>query len=310
MLVGGGQVDEHGDAHHVEAEHVGIVRNLEVFPVVGEVDHGLQVQILLGVVEHLGEDVVRVEDAVGIGLTGGDRRLALGSLEFAEGRGIAVVVVNVAAHDMEHHEIVLGGVKLGQVRQQGLIVLVGEVVGVVRPLGVVGSLGYQSDGAVVLAVAALVAEPPGFIAGFLGHVNDGGGVKELLAVVLALLREGPLEHRYRLGPGGIGMAEDEEVVIFCHGGKPGGILIGKVGGEGLHVVAGGRFADDEDYRAGCLGRQGHALVDGKTVQAFIVAQAVLLGLLHIGIHVKPQAGNGALGQVEGKRPHGAQHQQG
>ena len=210
--------------------------NLQIFPVVGEIDHGLQVQVLLGVGKDLGQDIVRIENAVGIGLGGSHRGLPFCRGKFAEGGGVAVVVVDMAAHDMEHHEIVLGGIQLGKIGQQGLIVLVRKVVGVVRPLRMVRSLGHQSDGAVVLAVTALVAEPPGLIAGLLGHVDDGGRIEELLAVVLALLRQSPLQHRHRLGPRGVGMMEDQEVVTFRLGGKPGGILIGERGSISLHIV--------------------------------------------------------------------------
>ena len=94
---------------------------------------------------------------------------------------------------MQDDEVVLVGVDLCQVRQQGLVVLVGEVVGVVGPFRVVGRLGDERDGAVVLAVAALIAEPVGVVARLLGDVEDGGGVEELLVVVLALLRQGALQ---------------------------------------------------------------------------------------------------------------------
>ena len=57
--------------------------------------------------------------------------------------------------------------------QQGFVVFVGEVVGVIGPFRMVGGLGDKGNGTVILAVAALVAEPPGFIAGFLGYVDDG-----------------------------------------------------------------------------------------------------------------------------------------
>lgn len=181
--------DPHRDADHVEAEDVRIVGDRQVLAVVGEVDHRLQVEVLLGVVEDLREDVVGVEDAVGIRGFRRHRRTALFALEFVEALWVAVVVVDVAAHDVQDDEVVLVGVDLHQVWQQGLIVLVGEVVGVVGPFRVVGRLGDERDGAVVLAVASLIAEPVGVVARLLGDVEDGGGVEELLVVVLALLRQ-------------------------------------------------------------------------------------------------------------------------
>lgn len=57
----------------------------------------------------------------------------------------------------------------------------------------VGRLGDERDGAVVLAVASLIAEPVRVVARLLGDVEDGGGVEELLVVVLALFRQGALQ---------------------------------------------------------------------------------------------------------------------
>ena len=71
---------------------------------IGEIEHGLQVQVLLRVVEDLGEDEVCVEDAVRVGLHGGNLALAVPLREL---RRIAVIVVDVTAHDVQHDEIVL-----------------------------------------------------------------------------------------------------------------------------------------------------------------------------------------------------------
>ena len=92
-----------------------------------------------------------------------------------------------------------------KVRQQRLIVFIGESVGIVRPGGMVSGFSHQGDGTVVLAVTPLIAEPPGFIAGFFRHIEDGGRFKEFLAIVLALFRKCPLQHGNGLRPGGIGV---------------------------------------------------------------------------------------------------------
>ena len=83
----------------MEIEYVGIVRNHQVLAVIGEVDHRLQVQIVPRVLEDAPQIVVRVEDAVRIRL--GIRSCAARRIDPAlERGGIAVVVVDVAAHDV------------------------------------------------------------------------------------------------------------------------------------------------------------------------------------------------------------------
>lgn len=60
----------------------------------------------------------------------------------------------MAAHDVQDDEIVLRRIDLCKIGEQRFIVFIGEVVGVIRPFGMVCGLGDQRDGAVVLAVAA------------------------------------------------------------------------------------------------------------------------------------------------------------
>ena len=198
LLIGRGQIDPQGDTHHVEAEYIRIMGNLDILAVVREVYHRLHVQVLLCIIENLRKDVIGVKNTIGIGLNRGNRRIALRRLKFVEFTRVAVVVVNMAAHDVEHDEVVLGWVNLRQILEQRLVVFIGEVIGVVGPFCMVGSFRYQCDGTVVLAVAALITEPPGLIAGFFGYVDDGSRIKEFLAIILALLRQCPLQDRNRL----------------------------------------------------------------------------------------------------------------
>ena len=212
------------------------MRDREVLPVVGEIEHGLEVQVLLRVVEDLGEDEVRVEDAVGIGLHGGNLALPVPLREL---RRIAVIVVDMAAHDVQHDEIVLRRVDGLEIVQQRLVVFVGEVVGVVRPFRVIGRLGDERDGAVILAVAPLVAEPVGRIARLFRDVEDGGRVEEFFVVVLALLRERALQHGHGLRPAGVSVREDVERGILQLAVEPGRVLEREVRRERVHVVARG-----------------------------------------------------------------------
>ena len=231
------EVHPERDAHHVEAEYVGIMRDLDVFPVVGEVDHRAQVQILLRVGEDLREHVVRVEHAVRIGRHRHHARGAVRRLEAVERRRVAVVVVDVAAHDVQHDEIVLRRIELREVRQQRLVVLVGEVVRVVRPLRVIGCLGDERDRAVVLPVAPLVAEPPRLIARLFCDVDNRGGAPKLLVVVLALLRERALQDGHGLRPARVGVLEEEEMAVGALFALPRRIFIREIGRINLHIIA-------------------------------------------------------------------------
>lgn len=47
------QVEPHRDADHIETEDIRIMRDGQVFSVIGEVNHGLEMEILLGVVKDL-----------------------------------------------------------------------------------------------------------------------------------------------------------------------------------------------------------------------------------------------------------------
>ena len=196
-LAGGRHVYEHRDAHHVEVEYVGIVRNHQVLAVIGEVDHRLQVQIVPRVLEDAPQIVVRVEDAVRIRLS--IRSCAARRIDPAlERGGIAVVVVDVATHDVQHDEVVLRAVDLGQILQKILVVLLREEVRVIDPLRAIRRLRDERDGAVVLPVAPLVAEPVRIVARLLRHIDERCRVVEFLVVVLALLRQCTLQHGHRL----------------------------------------------------------------------------------------------------------------
>ena len=89
LLVGWRQVHPHGDAYHIKAEHVRIMGDFEVLAVVGEVDHRLQVQVFLCVIEDLRQDVVGIEDAVGIRWCRSGPGIFFRGLELIEGSRIA-----------------------------------------------------------------------------------------------------------------------------------------------------------------------------------------------------------------------------
>ena len=237
VLVGVRQVDPHRDAHHIEAEDVRVVRDLDVLAVVGEVDHRGEVEILACVVVDLREDRIRVEDAVRVRRHRDHARRAVLRGKAVERLRVTVVVVDMAAHDVQHDEVVLRGVYLREVGEEGLVVLVREIVGVVRPLRVVGRLCDERDGAVVLPVSALVAEPPRLVARLLRDVDERCRVEEFLAVVLALLRERALENGDGLRPARIDILKEEEMVVCAHGALPGRVVVGVGRRVHLHIVA-------------------------------------------------------------------------
>ncbi len=200
FLILRGNVDPEGNPHHVEAEYIGIMGDFQIFAVVGEVDHSLQIEVLLRIVVNLAHHIIGVENAVGIGGRRGSLGIFFHCLEFVKGSGVAVVVIDMAAHDMQDDKIIFGWVELVQIGQQSLVIFIGEGIGIVCPCGMVCGFGDQGDGTVVLAVTSLIAEPPGFITGFFGNVDNGGRFKEFLAVVLALLRKRPLQNGNGLRP--------------------------------------------------------------------------------------------------------------
>ena len=168
----------------------------------------------------------------------------------------------------------------------------------------VGRLGDERDGAVVLAVAALVAEPVCLVAGFLGDVEDRGGFEEFLVVVLALFRQGALQGRDGLRPGRVGIPEEDEVRVRGLLALPGRIVVFVVICVDLHVIARGRFADDDDDGAGGLGGQRLRAIDMHAVQALVMADAVCLGLRYVAVDILPEVSNRSLRQVPVK---GAEH---
>ena len=277
-LAGGRHVYEHRDAHHVEVEYVGIVRNHQVLSVIGEVDHRLQVQIVPRILEDAPQIVVRVEDAVRIRL--GIRSCAARRIDPAlERGGIAVVVVDVAAHDVQHDEVVLRSVDLGQILQKILVVLLREEVRVIDPLRAIRRLRDERDGAVVLPVAPLVAEPVRIVARLLRHIDERCRVVEFFVVVLALLRQRTLQDRHRLRPARIGVAEDDEIGIFHACGEPRRIIVGERRRIRLHKRARRRLANDDDHRARRLGgKRVLRRIELESSEALVIVSAVLLRL--------------------------------
>ena len=153
---------------------------------------------------------------------------------------------------MEDDEVILAGIYGWQILQQGGIVFVGEDIGIICPFGMVCRAGHERDCTIILAIASLVAEPVGLIAGFLGDIDDGGRFEELFVIVLALLGKGALQYGNGLGKAGVSIAIDNEIRIFGAFVEPGRVIIREIRRIGLHVVAGSRFTNDDNDSAWCL----------------------------------------------------------
>ena len=148
-LAGGRHVYEHRDAHHVEVEHVGIVRNLQVLAVVGEVDQGGGCVLTLDAGDECGEEVVVVADGIVVLVDGGaglgrEVRLGVGqrvveASEEVEVGGVAVFIPDVTAHEVKYDQfraIAGGGQGLLEGRQEDAVggLAGGEVDGVIGQL--------------------------------------------------------------------------------------------------------------------------------------------------------------------------------
>ena len=215
---------------------------------IGEVDHGVEVEVIPGVVVNLRQDPVRIEDGVvEVGFL-----VNLAVVEFLELFRVAVAVFDVAAHDVEDDEVLFLRIdafeELQECAVQGRFFQVP-----VDPFGDVGRVGNQRNRCIGDADGALVAEPVGLIAGLLGHVDDGNGFVERLIVVEIRFRQGVFQDGDRVPDAAVGVGEQREVRIRLHRRQP--RCIGHVVRiVGIHQRPRFRFADDDDDRVGIVGR--------------------------------------------------------
>ena len=215
---------------------------------IGEIDHRAQVQILLRIGKDLREDMIRIENTVRIGRRTRRRRVTRRRVELRPRIGVAVVVVDMTAHQMQDDEVVRLWINTRQVREQALVILGREIVGVICPLRHVRRLGDHRDRTVELPIAPLIAEPIRLVADLLRHIEDRRRLIELLVVVLALLRQRALQHGNGLRPRGVDILIDQESVPARHALQPRRILVREARRIGVHIVARRRLTDDEDHR--------------------------------------------------------------
>ena len=204
---------------------------------VGEIDHGAQVEVLLRVVENLFEDVIGVEHAVRIRRRARHRGVARRRFELRPCVRVAVVVVDVTAHEMQDDEVVRVRVDARQIREEFFVVFRRKGIGVIRPLRLVRGLCDHRDRAVKLPVAPLIAEPVGLVADFFRNVENRCGFEELLVVVLALFGERALKDGDGLRPRGIGVLVEDEAGIGGHLFHPRRIVVREARRINVHVVA-------------------------------------------------------------------------
>ena len=215
---------------------------------IGEVDHRAQVQILLRIGKDLREDMIRIENTVRVGRRTRRRRVARCRVEFRPRIGVAVVVVDMTAHQMQDDEVIRLWINTRQVWEQALVILGREIVGVICPLRHICRLGDHRDRTVELPIAPLIAKPIRLVADLLRHIEDRRRLIELLVVVLALLRQRALQHGDGLRPRGVDILIDQESVPARHALQPRRILVREPRRIGVHIVARRRLTDDEDHR--------------------------------------------------------------
>ena len=201
-LVVRGKVDEEGDVHHIIVEGGCGVVVLHVFAVVGEVNHGFQVQVRLGVFEDFLHHLVIIGDGevvVMIGIFFGDAQL------IAEVHRHPGDVGVVAAVDVDEDDPLFG-------RRQFLQHFQGVAVVVLFPVGVVAAFCNHGDAGAGHGAPVMEGNPVGTVAGGFGHIHHAHHVFEGHVTVLVGAGHGVGKGEEGIGEIGIGLVSQGEVL--------------------------------------------------------------------------------------------------
>ena len=254
-LVVRGQVYEEGDVYHVIVEGGRGMEVLHIFPVVREVNHGLQVQVCLGVFE----DVLHHPVVVGDGEVVIVVRVFLGNAQLIpEVHRYPGDVGVMAAVDIDENDTLL-------CRRQLFQYLQGIAVVVLFPVGIIAAFGDHGDAGTGHGAPVMEGNPVRPVPCRLCHVHHAYHVFQGHVAVLVGAGHGVGQGEKGIREIGVCMVSQGKVRGLRHFRKPGGRIFRIIRSEGLHVVPVGTFPDDHDVGAlidtisGIRRREGHIL---------------------------------------------------
>lgn len=249
------QIYEEGDVHHVVVEGGGGMVVLHIFPVVREVDHGLQVQVCLGVFEDILHHLIVVGDGEVIVVVG----VLFGNAQFVpEVHRYPGDVGVVTAVDIDEDDSFLR-------RRQLLQHLQGIAVVVLFPVGTIAALGDHGDAGAGHGAPVMEGNPVRPVSRCLRHVHHAHHVLQGHVAVLVGTGHGVGQGEEGIREIGVGVVAQGKVRGLRHFREPGRRILRVVRGEGLHVVPVCAFPDDHDVGAfinaisGIRRHEGHGL---------------------------------------------------
>lgn len=249
------QVYEEGDVHHVVVEGGGGMVVLHIFPVVREVDHGLQVQVCLGVFEDFLHHPVVVGDGEVIVVV----RVLFGNAQLVpEVHRYPGDVGVVAAVDVDEDDPLL-------CRRQFLQYFQGIAVVILFPVGTIAALSDHGDAGTGHGAPVMEGNPVRPVSRRLRHVHHAHHVFQGHVAVLVGAGHGVGQGEEGIREIGVGVVAQGKVRGLCHFREPGRRILRVVRGEGLHVVPVCAFPDDHDVGAfidaisGIRRHEGHGL---------------------------------------------------
>lgn len=268
------QIYEEGDVHHVVVEGGGGMVVLHIFPVVREVDHGLQVQVCLGVFEDILHHLIVVGDGEVIVVVG----VLFGNAQFVpEVHRYPGDVGVVTAVDIDEDDSFLR-------RRQLLQHFQGIAVVVLFPVGTIAALGDHGDAGAGHGTPVMEGNPVRPVSRCLRHVHHAHHVFQGHVTVLVGAGHGVGQGEEGIREIGVRMVSQGKVRGLRHFRKPGGRIFRVIRSEGLHVVPVCTFPDDYDVGAlvdtisGVRRNEGHILYVLVQVVIQLLEQLVFAAL--------------------------------
>lgn len=268
------QVYEEGDVHHVVVEGGGGMVVLHIFPVVREVDHGLQVQVCLGVFEDFLHHPVVVGDGEVIVVV----RVLFGNAQLVpEVHRYPGDVGVVAAVDVDEDDPLL-------CRRQFLQYFQGIAVVILFPVGTIAALSDHGDAGTGHGAPVMEGNPVRPVSRCLRHVHHAHHVLQGHVAVLVGTGHGVGQGEEGIRKIGVGVVAQGKVRGLRHFREPGRRILRVVRGEGLHVVPVRAFPDNDDVGAlvdavtGIRRHKGHGLYVLVQVIVQLLEQLVFAAL--------------------------------
>lgn len=196
------EVDEEGNVYHVVVEGRGGVVVLHIFAMVGEVNHGFQVQVCLGVFEDVLHHLVVIGDGKVVVMVG----IFFGNAQFVPQvhRHPGNVGV-VAAVDVDEDDPLFG-------RRQFLQHFQGVAVIVLFPVGIVAAFCNHGDAGTGHGAPVMERNPVGTVAGGFGHIHHAHHVFKGHVAVLVGAGHGVGQREKGIGEIGVGLVSQGKVL--------------------------------------------------------------------------------------------------